>query len=102
MSYSDAMIAELKATPVWDYDTATAWATKHMQKPRSVVAKIGALGLKYVPKTASGKSTTQATSSPKISKADLVSQVESRLGIRAPSLVNVTIADLNNILGALN
>lgn len=102
MSYSPEMLTELKATPVWDYDTATAFATKHMQKPRSVVAKIGALGLKYVPKTASGKSTTQATSAPKTSKADLVSQVEAKLGVRAPSLTNVNIADLTNILGALS
>ena len=101
MSYSPEMLAELKATPVWDYDTATAFATKHMQKPRSVVAKIGALGLKYVPKTASGKSTT-SVSEPKVSKAQLVAAVESRLGIRAPSLDKVNMADLTNILGALS
>lgn len=100
MSYSEAMLTELKATPVWDYDSATAFATKHMQKPRSVVAKIGALGLTYKAKTASGRSTT-AVSQPKVTKADLVAQVESKLGIRAPSLDKVNMADLTNILGAL-
>ena len=101
MSYSPEMLAELKATPVWDYDTATAFATKHMQKPRSVVAKIGALGLTYRAKTASGNSTTQAKSAPRANKADLVASLEAKLGIRAPSLDKVNMADLSNILGAI-
>lgn len=101
MSYSPEMLAELKATPVWDYDTATAWATKNGQKPRSVVSKIGALGLIYKAKTFTGKSTT-SVSEPKVSKAALVAAVESKLGVRSPSLTNVTIADLTNILGALS
>ena len=101
MSYSEAMITELKATQVWDYDSATAFATKHMQKPRSVVAKIGALGLTYRAKTATGNSTTQAKPTPRVNKADLVKAVEAALGIRAPSLDKVNMADLTNILGAL-
>ena len=101
MSYSPEMIAELQATPTWDYDSATAFATKYMQKPRSVVAKIGALGLTYRAKTASGDSTTQAKSTPRVNKADLVKSLESKLGISAPSLEKANMTDLTNILGAL-
>jgi len=98
MSYSPEMIAELQEIAVWDYAKATAFATKHRVKPRSVVAKVGALGLSY--ERASDVSVTKKPA--KTSKADLVAAVEGKLMIRAPSLDKVNMGDLTLLLEALN
>ena len=98
MSYSPEMIAELQETAVWDYEKATAFAIKHMQKPRSVVAKVMALGLEY--KKAGAASPTKKPA--KTTKAELVAAVEAKLMIRAPSLDKVNMGDLTLILEALN
>ena len=98
MSYSDEMIAELKETRVWDYVKATAFAKKHMVKPRSVVMKVMAMGLGY---TKAGEAST--TKKPaKTTKAELVAAVEARLNIKAPSLDKVNMGDLTLLLGALD
>lgn len=91
--YTEAMIAELNATPVWDLASATTWANKHGLSPRSVVSKVGALGLKYNSKTTQAKPTA-----PRVNKADLVTQINATLNIKAPSLDKVNMADLTLIL----
>ena len=92
--YTDALIAELKATPSWNYDTATAWANKNGLSPRSVVSKIGALGLTYV--TAKGSAKVKTPKGP--SKAELVADVEAVIGLRLPSLDKMNISDLTILL----
>ena len=97
MSYSDAMIEELKATQVWDYDSATAFATKYMQKPRSVVAKIGALGLTY--KAKSKLADTHATK-PKVAKrtkADVAKAIQAAMGLSLPTLEKMNADDLASL-----
>ena len=97
MSYSEAMIDELKAQPTWDFAQATEFASKYMQKPRSVVAKIKSLGLDY---TVQGN-TPKAPRPARPLKADLVKEIQDRLNISAPSLDKVNIDDLNAIIGGL-
>lgn len=94
--YTDALIAELKATPSWNYDTATAWANRNGLSPRSVISKIGALGLTYVAKTAKGQPKVKAAKGP--SKAELVASVEAVIGLRLPSLDKMNISDLTLLL----
>lgn len=98
MSYSDAMIAELKATEVWNYEKATDFATKYKQKPRSVVAKVIALGLTY--EKADG--TKKATKTAKTSKAEMVLKIESVLGVKLKTLDKVNMDDLVILLEAVD
>ena len=94
--YTEALIAELKAIPSWNFDTATAWANKNGLSPRSVVSKIGALGLTYVAKTAKGVAKVKAEKGP--SKAELVAAIGAVIGLRLPSLDKMNIADLTLLL----
>jgi CxxC motif-containing protein len=97
LSYSEQMIEELKAIEGLDYAKATAFATKHMVKPRSVVAKALGLGLAYT--KADSTKTTKAA--PRKQKAEVVAEILAELNIAAPSLDKVNMADLVAILGAL-
>ena len=92
--YTDTLIAELKANPSWNYDTAKAWAEAHGLSPRSVISKIGALGLTYV--TAKGSAKVKTAKGP--SKAELVAGVEAVIGLRLPSLDKMNISDLTILL----
>ena len=94
--YTEAMITDLKATPVWDLASATAWATKHGLSPRSVVSKVGALGLKYNSKTSTASAAKPTA--PRVNKADLVNAINTKLNIKAASLDKVNMADLALIL----
>jgi hypothetical protein len=103
MSYSDAMIAELKETPEWDFDSATAFAAKYMIKPRSVVAKVGALGLTYRAREAiKGSSNASTARQPRPVKADLVAALERALGISAPSFEKMNMSDLTAVISAIS
>lgn len=95
MSYSPEMIAEL-SEGTWDYAKATAFATKHMQKPRSVVAKLIALGTPYQAATS-----TKATTQKKESKAELVARVEALLGTKITTLEKVNMDDLRVLEAAI-
>ena len=96
MNYTDAMIQELKDGGVWDLDKAKAFADRYKLSARSVVAKIGALGLTY--KAREGKETKAVK---KVSKADLTSQIEAKLGATLPSLAKMNMDDLNIMLEKL-
>lgn len=98
MSYSPEMITELQAIEDLDWAKATAFATKHMIKPRSVVSKAAALGIPYTKAAATGSSAPRA---PKVSKSSLVTAVEGALSIKAPSLDKVSLGDLTLLLGAI-
>jgi hypothetical protein len=103
MSYSEEMIAELKETAVWDFDSATAFATKYKIKPRSVVAKVGALGLVYKAREAvKGSSNAGTKREPRPVKADLVKAIEAKLGISAPSFEKMNMSDLTAVIAILS
>jgi hypothetical protein len=91
------MIEELKAIEGLDFAKATEFATKYKVKPRSVVAKAIGLGLPYI--KADGAKPTKAA--PRKQKAEVVAEILEELGIAAPSLDKVNMADLIAILGAL-
>lgn len=96
--YTEQMIEALKAGAPWDLDTATDFAEAHPGlTPRSVVAKVGALGLKYIPKT----SRAQPAKPAKVSKADLKAEIESMLSMSLPSLDKMNMADMSALLDAI-
>ena len=97
MSYSPEMIAELHETPVWNYEKATAFAKKHMIKPRSVVAKVGALGLVYEKSDGTKKPAVAKTT-----KSELVRSIELSLGVSLKTLDKVNMDDLQILLGAIS
>jgi hypothetical protein len=88
---------------VWDFDSATVFATKHKIKPRSVVMKVAALGLTYRAREAvKGSSNASAQREPRPVKANLVAQVEKMLGISAPSFEKMNMSDLTAVIAALS
>lgn len=92
--YTDAMVAEMKATATFNYETALAFAEKHGLPVRSVVAKARALEIPYAAKVPTSKAKS-ATAKP--SKADLVKSIESLVGTTIASLAKMTVADLETL-----
>lgn len=97
MSYTDVMITELKDGSVWDYEKAKVFAAKYKLTPRSVVAKINALGVAYKAKEAK----SAQPKADKISKADLVAKVEDKLAVKLPSLSKMNMDDLVLLIEAI-
>lgn len=89
----DAMVARYTETPV--RETVNALAEEFNKTPRSVIAKLSALGV-YV---AQPKPTKRPA---KVTKADLVSQIEGDLGIEFQSLNKAGFGDLVALLAAID
>ena len=94
-TYTEKHAAELAAGAPWDFTSATEFATKYGFTPRSVVAKIGALGLAY---KAKDKAAPRAKSPKAPPKAELAASIEAALELRLPSLDKMNAADLTALL----
>ena len=80
-AYTEKMVAELNARPVWHYAEAVAYAEANALKPRSVIAKVKSLGLSYVPKPVVTKA-----GEPIERKAEIVAEIAAALNVNAESI----------------
>lgn len=96
-NYSDEMIATIREAYEANPTRATvdALAEQFEKSPRSVIAKLSALGVyqKQERVTKRGE--------PIVSKADLVEKVQNAVGRELPSLAKMTKPDLNQLIEAL-
>ncbi len=90
----DAMVEQYSANP--SRDTVDSLAAEFGKSPRSVIAKLSALGV-YV---ATARATKRAQ--PQVRKADLVAQIESQLGVEFQSLSKAGYGDLEKLLEAVS
>tara|TARA_Y100000758_G_scaffold33560_1_gene22033 strand:- start:103 stop:423 length:321 start_codon:yes stop_codon:yes gene_type:complete len=88
----DAMVEQYTANPV--RETVNSLAVEFEKTPRSVIAKLSALGV-YV---AAPKPTKRP---PQVRKADLVEGIEQSLGIKFVSLNKAGFSDLEKLLAAV-
>ena len=93
-NYTDEMISAISsqytANPV--RATVDALAKEFNKTPRSIIAKLSALGL-YVKVERATK-----RGEPVVRKDELVAQVQNSLGFEAPSLTKMTKVDLQNLI----
>ena len=94
-NYTDEMIAEItsKYSAAPTRATVDFLAEEFNKTPRSVIAKLSALGIyqKVERVTKRGE--------PVVRKDELVAQVQNSLGFEAPSLTKMTKVDLQNLIG---
>ena len=76
-------------------DTVDSLAEKFDKTPRSIIAKLSALGI-YVKAERVTK-----RGEPVVRKDELVAQVQTTIGIELPSLVKMTKADLQSLIEAV-
>ena len=102
VKYTDSMIAELKAIPRLDYNTATAFAEKYAEAgvtSRSVIAKARALEIDYHAKDPKQRS---ASAKPKAkSKEDLTTELYELVGCAIPSATKMTAVDLQLLISGI-
>jgi hypothetical protein len=86
----DAISSEYSANPT--RATVDALAEKFNKTPRSIIAKLSALGLyiKVERVTKRGE--------PVVRKDELVAQVQASVGVELPSLAKMTKVDLQNLI----
>jgi len=89
----DTMIASYTETPT--RETVNQLAAEHGKTERSVIAKLSALGV-YI---AQPKPTKRP---PQVRKADLVSDIEAKLGVEFVSLNKAGYGDLETLLQAVS
>ena len=96
-NYTEEMVARLQS----DYSanptraTVDALASEFDKTPRSIIAKLSALGI-YVKAERVTK-----RGEPIVRKEELVAQVQASIGIELPSLSKMTKADLQNLIEAV-
>lgn len=98
VKYTENMLEELKAIPRLDYQKAVAFAEKYDISSRSVIAKARSMEIDYIPKSPSASKATPKGPS----KDVLVSQIEAILKMRIPSLVKMTMVDLEKLKTTIN
>lgn len=96
ISYSEAMISELKSVGTLNYEIATVFAEKHNIAVRSVIAKIRALELPYAAK-APGDKKKKAIAT-KRTKAVVLKEIDDVSGMDLPSFDKMTLVDLETLL----
>ena len=96
-NYSEAMISEItsqyNANPV--RATVDALAEQFDKSPRSIIAKLSALGIYQKAERVTKRG------EPVVMKAELVAQVQNALGRELPSLAKMTKPDLQFMIDAL-
>ena len=83
----------------WDYESASAFASEHNLRVRSIISKIKNLDLDYTPKVK-----TVSTAGPRVVKADLVDAIAKALDADPDALAGLSKADtraLNALLMAI-
>lgn len=92
-NYTNQMVSALQDGAVTDYNTAAEYASDYALSVRSVIAKVKSLGLEYTP-----KARVVGVKVAKVTKQELADAICKGWGYPVPSLVNLTVADLNIIL----
>lgn len=93
-NYTDEMISDISSEYTANPTRATvdALAEKFNKTPRSIIAKLSALGL-YVKVERVTK-----RGEPVVRKDELVAQVQASVGVELPSLAKMTKVDLQNLI----
>jgi hypothetical protein len=89
------MITEMREIGTFNYDSAKAFAEANGLTFRSVIAKVRALELDYQakdPRVSKSRSTKKTRA-----KADIVTAIQANLQRELPSLVKMTVADLETL-----
>ncbi len=89
----DSMVSQYEAAPT--RETVNSLASEFGKTERSVIAKLSALGV-YV---AQAKPTKRP---PQVRKADLVADIEAKLGVQFVSLNKAGFGDLQTLLDAVS
>ena len=89
----DSMVSQYEAAPT--RETVNSLASEFGKTERSVIAKLSALGV-YV---AQAKPTKRP---PQVRKADLVADIEAKLGVQFVSLNKAGFGDLQKLLAAVS
>ena len=89
----DSMVSQYEAAPT--RETVNSLASEFGKTERSVIAKLSALGV-YV---AQAKPTKRP---PQVRKADLVADIEAKLGVQFVSLNKAGFGDLQTLLKAVS
>ena len=89
----DSMVSQYEAAPT--RETVNSLASEFGKTERSVIAKLSALGI-YV---AQAKPTKRP---PQVRKADLVADIEAKLGVQFVSLNKAGFGDLETLLEAVS
>ena len=89
----DSMVSQYEAAPT--RETVNSLASEFGKTERSVIAKLSALGI-YV---AQAKPTKRP---PQVRKADLVADIEAKLGVQFVSLNKAGFGDLQTLLDAVS
>ena len=97
-NYTDEVIAEITnqytANPV--RATVDALADQFEKTPRSIIAKLSALGVYQKPERVT------KTGAPVVKKETIVAEINSKLGVELPSLVKANKQDLEALFAALS
>jgi len=89
----DSMVSQYEANPT--RETVNSLASEFGKTERSIIAKLSALGV-YV---AQAKPTKRP---PQVRKADLVADIEAKLGVEFVSLNKAGFGDLQKLLAAVS
>jgi hypothetical protein len=92
----DVIVSEYEMEPT--RETVEALGRRFEKSPRSIIAKLSSEGV-YVKQERIGKTKTGADV---VRKAELVAQVESRIGRELPSLVKMNKVDLQFLITELS
>lgn len=94
--YTPELVTELEAQDSWTFEDAAKFADINNLSTRSVVSKIKSLKINYVP-----KAKVVSTSAPRITKADLVSTIVTKLGGSHEELEGLENANLRSLAALL-
>ena len=94
-AYTDGMVTELEQAGSFSYESATAYAGLHGLSVRSVISKVKSLGLPYTPKQ------TVATAGPRVTKTEIVRELEAAAGVSLESFVGLEGADVRSLKALL-
>jgi hypothetical protein len=97
VNYSPELEAALRELAPVTYPEAVAFGIEHGKSTRSVISKVGHLGLDYLPKVVPAKKAHGVT------KAELVAEISKRLGMEAPleGLDKATVKALTTLVAAV-
>ena len=94
--YTENMVAEMESIGSFTYETAKEYAEVNGLKLRSVIAKAKSLGLEYTAKPVVTKS-----GEPVVHKSEMAAEINAALNLNLTSLVKMTKAELEVLVGAV-
>ena len=88
-AYTDSMVAELSNNAPFDYGKAMIFAERYNVSARSVISKVKSLGLTYT-----AKPKAEASSAPRVRKADIVTEIAAKVGVAEDAIAGLAKADM--------